>query len=164
MLQQLSSGFVVWELDGVCGSFSPNLLSLLKKWQQTRYFSKEAGGVLLGFIDKASHGLLAENITAPGKGDRRGRTSFFRSERHQKEVDVWHKITNEKGTQLGFWHTHPEPKPIPSSVDFDDFRSAITTGIYHEQGIVYIIVGTESVGCWFGRRGCGIKLIGYFEL
>lgn len=164
MLRQLSSGYVVWEVDGIRGAFSPELLTSLKKWQQTGFFSREAGGVLLGFIDKDTNGLLAEAHTSPGKGDKRSRTGFFRSERHQKELSAWHRTNLGRGAQIGLWHTHPEPKPTPSSVDYDDLRSSLTTGIYHGQGLVYIIVGTEFVGCWFGKKNNEIKKIGYFEL
>ena len=68
---------------------------------------------------------------------------FFRGKRHQQEADVWHTRTDGRGTQLGLWHTHPEPRPTPSVTDYEDFRSVITTASYHSVGIVYIIVGTE---------------------
>jgi integrative and conjugative element protein (TIGR02256 family) len=165
MLRRLSSGHVVWAVqEGVSGSFSPDLLQSLKQWQQKRFYAREAGGVLLGFIDRDTSGLLAEKATYPGNGDKRTRTSFFRGERHQKEANIWHAETKGHGTQLGLWHTHPEPRPTPSGTDYQDFHAVLSSAIYHGLGIVYIIVGTEYVGCWFGYRDNTIQEIGYFNL
>lgn len=165
MLRMLDDGYLVWQLENIAmGSICPSLATELKKWKQTSIFSKEAGGVLLGFIDSNTDGLLCETLTKPGKGDKRGRCNFFRGKRHQSEANDWHKATKGKGTQLGLWHTHPEPKPMPSSVDIEDFRNTIKTGLYCTKGILYIIVGTKYTGFWYGAKEVGLTLIGHFEI
>lgn len=164
MLRRLSSGHVVWKVEGDSGSFSPELLQCLKNWQQASPQANEAGGVLLGFIDLETGGILAEHLTLPGTGDLRTRTSFFRGKRHQKEAEAWHRATGRRGTQLGLWHTHPESKPIPSSTDWDDLRKVMATATYHSSGLIYIIVGTEYVGCWLGSRRSVVQEIGYFKI
>lgn len=120
--------------------------------------------MLLGFIDVETGDILAERLTLPGDGDLRTCTCFFRGKRHQKEAEAWHSATGRRGTQLGLWHTHPEPKPILSSTDWNDLRKVMATATYHSSGLIYIIVGTEYVGCWFGRRRSVVQEIGYFEL
>ena len=164
MLRQLSSGHIVWEAEGDRGSFSPELLQCLKRWQQTCPYSNEAGGVLLGFIDADTGGMLVERITQPSVGDLRTRKSFFRGKQHQKEAEAWHRTTGRRGTQLGLWHTHPEPKPIPSPTDQNDLCKVMATAAYDSNGLVYMIVGTKYVGCWFAHRRGVVQRIGYFEL
>jgi integrative and conjugative element protein (TIGR02256 family) len=165
MLRKLSSGHIVWRLtNGISGSFAPSFLNALRLYRQTRFFSREAGGVILGFIDIDTDGLLAEKITRPGKGDRRSRTGFYRGVRHQLEAQQWHVKTNYHGTQLGLWHTHPELIPTPSGTDLADLKAAIATGSYHGAGIVYLIVGISEMGCWFGRRNGHVDFIGNIEM
>jgi len=165
MLQHLSSGHVVWKVqDGECGSISPSLLNQLKNQSQKYFFSKEAGGLILGFIDNQTKGLLAEELTFPGKGDKRSRTSFYRSDRHQKEAEIWNKNTDGKGTQLGLWHTHPEYNPKPSSVDIEDCFNVLNVGSFDCDGLLYMIVGTNTIGCWYASKPCSMHLLGYIML
>jgi len=66
MLQRLSTGHIVWRLEENCsGSLSPKLIALLSKWAQRSFWSREAGGLLLGFIDNETEGLLGELATTP---------------------------------------------------------------------------------------------------
>jgi Vesicle coat complex COPII, subunit SEC24/subunit SFB2/subunit SFB3 len=163
MLQRLSTGHIVWRLEENCsGSLSPKLIALLSKWAQRSFWSREAGGLLLGFIDNETEGLLGELATTPGRGDRRSRTSFYRGSRHQQEAIEWNRITDGRGTQLGLWHTHPELDPTPSQTDLEDCRNVLATGKFAVDGILYLIVGTRSIGCWFAKSGSPLVLLGYF--
>lgn len=165
MLRRLTSGHVVWEAtDDACGSLSPALIKKLTNWSQKRFYSKEAGGLILGFVDSDTNGLLAEEITVPGAGDRRYRTSFFRSERHQQDAEVWNIKTKGKGTQLGLWHTHPEATPEPSGIDLDDCESVLRNGRFDCNGLLYIIVGTRSIGYWYACTGQPIFFLGHLEI
>lgn len=163
MLQRLSTGHIVWRFDeSSSGTLSPKLIALLSKWAQRRLWSREAGGLLLGFIDNETEGLLAEFATSPGRGDRRCRTSFYRGPRHQQEAIEWNRITDGRGTQLGLWHTHPEPDPTPSLTDLEDSRNVLATGKFAAGGILYLIIGTRSIGCWFAKYGFPLVFLGYF--
>lgn len=165
MLQRLTSGHVVWEAkEGACGSLSPDVIRKLSKWSQKRIYSKEAGGLILGFVDSDTNGLLAEELTVPGLGDQRSRTSFFRSERHQREAECWNMQTNGKGTQLGLWHTHPEANPTPSSTDLGDCERVLKNGRFDCNGLLYLIVGTQTIGCWHAQVGRPLYLLGHFKL
>lgn len=163
MLRRLNNGFVVWRTeDGIEGSISPTLIAMFGSWRQNKPLCKEAGGLILGFLDRETNGLLAENLTAPGRGDKRTRASFFRSDRHQHEAMLWNAKTGGRGTQLGLWHTHPEADPSPSDVDKNDCCNVLRTGTFESRGLLYVIVGIRSVGCWYAQRGKALSLLGHF--
>ena len=164
MLRRLISGQVVWKTkEGACGPLSPEVIRKLSSWSQSRFYSKESGGLILGFIDSDTNGLLAEELTVPGPGDKRSRTSFFRSERHQQEAELWNMQTNGRGTQLGLWHTHPEASPTPSSVDLNDSERVLKNGTFNCNGLLYLIVGTQTIGCWHARAAQPLIFLGYFK-
>lgn len=163
MLQRLSNGCVVWSTkEGIRGSLSQDLIRRLFIWNQRCPHSKEAGGLILGFVDSDTNGLLAEELTTPGQGDKRSRTSFFRSKRHQREAELWNLETDGKGTQLGLWHTHPEANPKPSGIDLHDCENVLKNGKFACNGLLYLIVGTKTIGCWYAHPGQELTLLGYF--
>lgn len=165
MLQQLSNGNWVWKLsDNTRGNLSNETISKLIKWKQTGIFSREAGGLILGFIDTETNGLLAETITVPCWGDKRSRYGFYRGIGHQKQANKWHQDTEQHGTIIGLWHTHPEPVPHPSSTDWEDLKNMLKHANYCGNGLVYIIVGIKEIGCWFGYSHGEIENIGYITV
>lgn len=165
MLQQLSNGNWIWRIsDEIRGSLSSALIRSLSNWCQHKIYSKEAGGLILGFTDIETEGLLAEIITTPCWGDKRKRSSFYRGRGHQKAADAWHISTNCRGTMIGLWHSHPESKPTPSSADLNDLNSMLRLATYSGAGLVYLIVGTEYIGCWFGQRDGKVQLLGMIKI
>lgn len=165
MLQQLSNGNWAWKIsDEIRGSLSATLIKSLSNWCQISIFSREAGGLILGFTDIETEGLLAELITTPCWGDKRKRHSFYRGERHQLKADAWHSKTDGRGTLIGLWHSHPEPKPHPSGTDWTDLEKMLRCATYSGPGLVYIIVGTEYIGCWFGQRDGKVHSLGMIKI
>ena len=161
MLQQLSNGNWSWQISPeIRGSFPIAFIQALSSWRQIRCLSREAGGLILGYIDIETGGLLAEKLTTPGRGDQRSRTGFFRGVNHQLDAAKWHHSTAGRGTMLGLWHTHPEPIPTPSGTDWTDLSNVLAQGQHNGQGLIYIIVGTTKISCWFGQRGGKIKKLG----
>lgn len=153
MLRQLSNGSWVWQISSeMRGSLPLGFIQSLTHWRQRGRFSHEAGGLILGFIDTVTSGFLAESITTPCRGDKRTRYSFYRGPGHQVKATQWHRNTEGRGTILGLWHSHPEPIPNPSNTDWSDLAIMLSRGTYSGTSLVYLIVGTEYIGCWFGQR------------
>jgi integrative and conjugative element protein (TIGR02256 family) len=165
VLQKLSNGNWSWKISPeMRGSFPSTFIQDITHWRQHGWFSREAGGLALGYIDIETGGLLAEKLTLPGRGDKRSRTSFFRGPRHQVEAAEWHCSTGARGTMLGLWHTHPESIPHPSDTDWADLSNVLDHGTYNGPGLVYLIVGTEQIGCWFGQRAGSVHQMGHIPI
>lgn len=165
MLHQLSNGNWAWQIsEEIRGSLPSTFIESLSRWRQRNLIAREAGGIILGFIDIETGGLLAEINTVPGRGDKRTRTSFYRGPHHQAKAIEWHRDTDSRGTMLGLWHTHPERIPHPSDTDWSDLANVLGNGTYNGPGLVYLIVGIEQIGCWFGQRGGKIYKIGAIPL
>lgn len=161
MLRQLSNGNWVWQISAdMRGSLPFGVIQSLSLWCQSGRFSREAGGLVLGFIDIETSGLLADSITTPCRGDKRSRYSFYRGNCHQVKATQWHHNTNGHGAILGLWHSHPESMPNPSGTDWSDLAKMLRHGTYSEAGLFYLIVGTKYIGCWFGQRDGEIHFIG----
>lgn len=165
MLQQLINNHWSWQISAqMRGSIPAEFIQALFRWRQTGLFAREAGGIVLGFIDIETGGLLAECITIPGRGDQRSRTGFYRGPSHQARAVAWYRETGEHGTIVGLWHTHPEPDPHPSDTDWDDLNNVLAQGTYSGPGLIYLIVGTKQIGCWFGQRNGEIQKLGAIPL
>jgi integrative and conjugative element protein (TIGR02256 family) len=112
----------------------------------------EAGGVLLGRHLLGGSAIVVDAVTEPMDGDRRARTRFHRAQRrHQAAIAAAWATSDGTCTYLGEWHTHPEPIPSPSSVDWADWRRRLRQDRYTEP-IFFIIVGTTATRAWEGRR------------
>ena len=154
------------ESNGDVGVFSTLVQNTWYQYRQTRLWHKEAGGILMGRCDPDSQAMLVDELTLPGRGDKRTRHSFFRSERHNLELQTYWKQTNQLGGLLGLWHTHPEALPLPSQTDLSDLQQQLLCGKFVSNRLVYVIVGTEKIGVWISRRSCAdsIELIGHISL
>lgn len=165
MLQSLSNGSWAWKISTeMRGSLPEGLIQSLSHWCQRGLFSREAGGLILGFIDIETNGLLSELITKPCRGDKRWRYGFYRGDGHQEKVSAWHRETDGRGTMIGLWHSHPEPIPHPSGTDWNDLDNTLRSATYNGPGLVYLIVGTEYIGCWFGQRNGKIHTLGMIKI
>jgi integrative and conjugative element protein (TIGR02256 family) len=85
-------------------------------------------------------------------GDQRARTRFHRAKRrHQAAIDAAWAASEGTCTYLGEWHTHPEPIPTPSAVDWTDWRRRLLRDRYTEP-LFFIIIGTIAIRAWEGHR------------
>lgn len=118
---------------------------------------REAGGVLLGRWLRGSGDVVVDLATSPMSGDRRGRFSFYRDDRaHQRLIDDAHHQTKGTCGYLGEWHTHPEPDPVPSSVDRRDWSRRLERDVVDVSALFFLIVGTERFRVWRGVRRTGL--------
>ncbi len=131
---------------------STHAWGMMQRFQQTEPHLTEAGGVLLGRHLRDGSAIIVDEITAPLPGDLCMRTRFYRARRlHQAVIDKLWRTSNGTCTYLGEWHTHPESIPSPSVVDLADWKRRLHNDEYSEP-IFFVIVGTQQVGAWEGRR------------
>jgi len=118
----------------------PAVLNHFRKHQQRTCFHREAGGQL--FARFSSVEVAVEAATGPRKSDHRTRTSYVPDpRREQQEINDCHK----KGLHyVGDWHSHPEPRPRPSRNDSESIRDSFRKSKHHLNGLLLIIVGTDS--------------------
>jgi integrative and conjugative element protein (TIGR02256 family) len=117
---------------------------LLQPYRQSKVSSTEAGGILLGYR-RGPH-LHVVDATMPAARDRRKRAAFWRLDPvHQlAATDGWAR-TQETMDYLGEWHTHPEARPSPSSVDLEEWRKVCSRT---SEMMAFLIVGIDL--CWLG--------------
>lgn len=124
-------------------------LDVMLSYRQQRPTDTEAGGVLIGRFIRDSDDVIVDIATQPMPGDRRRRTSFYRSKRaHQEAINEAWRTSNGTHTYLGEWHTHPEPNPSPSMTDLQDWRKRIQRDTFHGDTLHFLIVGQNEVGAW----------------
>lgn len=128
------------------------VMSTLARYVQAEPLTPEAGGILLGrHLFDCAH-IVVDEVTTPQKGDRQKRFSFFRSRKpHQQQIDRAWRASNGTCTYLGEWHTHPEPHPTPSAIDWQNWRQRLHKDRYTPP-LFFIIVGTSEVAVWQGTR------------
>ncbi len=120
-----------------------SVLDVFEKHVQATDDSYESGGILLGCI-RGMHLEIVE-ATTPSRLDGRSRFLFIRR-------TAWHRWIAESrwrssgGTvrYLGEWHTHPEDRPRPSSIDKREWRRLAAT---REDGrpLLAVIVGRDGL-------------------
>ncbi|ADD03113.1 conserved hypothetical protein [Thermoanaerobacter italicus Ab9] len=128
-------------------------LKKINKFLQTERSNCEAGGVLLGRYIIDSNDIIVDDITMPMKNDIRHRSFFLRRKRlHQKVVTK--RWLESKGTcnYLGEWHTHAEAIPTPSCVDIKEWKKLLSTSIFDNDCLYFIIAGTEKIRVWEGNK------------
>ena len=131
----------------------------IQRFQQHNCHSPEPGGVLLGrhLLDESA--IIVDHVTTPLPGDRSTRTTFYRSQkRHQEVLDRAWRESNGTCTYLGEWHTHPEPAPRPSAVDWNGWLKRLATDQFTEP-LFFVIVGTHHTCVWIGTRNKRITLL-----
>ena len=138
--------------NGYRFEISVGALESMWRFRQVEPHLTEAGGILLGRHLLDGSAIIVDAVTTPLPGDRRSRTTFFRGQkRHQAVIDETWLSSNGTCTYLGEWHTHPEPIPTPSIVDWTDWQRRLAADQYSEP-IFFVIVGTQHLAVWEGRR------------
>ena len=135
----------------------PHVLKSLRKYRQSWIGKTEACGVLVGEYDPDRGHYTIVKITTPMLRDIRRRTSFqILDRKHQKIVDQEWRRSSGKRFYLGFWHTHPEASPTPSTVDLKSWKENYDLNEGHTPSLFYPIIGLNEISIWEVSK-CGIK-------
>ncbi len=116
------------------------VLSHFDKNRQTRFWHREAGGLLFVRFDLPT--IVVAEATGPRPNDSRTRYSYSpdvqgeRTEIEQRFRAGLHFI--------GCWHTHPEDHPTPSRVDIRNTTDCMQRSKHALNGFVLVIVGRKS--------------------
>lgn len=108
--------------------------------------SIENGGILIGRRILDSHDTVVDQVTSACPTDVQSACSFVRNPiGHQAQLDRAWRQSGGVATYLGEWHTHPTSNVEPSPIDRRNWRKLAR----HAAGpLVFLIVGTETIGCW----------------
>ena len=116
------------------------VLAHFRRYRQLADDDKEAGGQL--FATFRENRIRIERATGPRKGDRRGVT-FFIPNRLAERREIKQKF--KAGLHyVGDWHTHPEPRPQPSSTDAESIQDVFGKSRHKLASLVMVVVGTAA--------------------
>ncbi|MDH5935626.1 Mov34/MPN/PAD-1 family protein [Vibrio splendidus] len=124
------------------GALSPTL-----KYRQFETNSKEAGGIFIG--EYRGDDLRILSVTEPGELDQRSRCRFGRrSPHHQEAANKAWLSSDSIQTHIGDWHTHPQDYPLPSSLDYSEWRKKLPL-----RPTLLVILGRKAnwYGMWNGK-------------
>jgi integrative and conjugative element protein (TIGR02256 family) len=125
----------------------------MRSERQLNDLAAEAGGVLLGRYIVGCEDIVIDDVTTPFGEDERGRFFFRRSQApHQAAINERWTASDGRCHYLGEWHTHPESDPHASRTDVGDWKRRLKADIFDADSLLFIIVGTDVVRLWEGRR------------
>jgi integrative and conjugative element protein (TIGR02256 family) len=119
--------------------FSENVLRHFERYRQTRFWHREAGGLLFARI--VDDRIIIEEATGPRRTDRRSWYSYQGDRRaEQREID---ERFGRGLDYVGDWHTHPERRPRPSGADDRAMVVRFTESRHQLLAFAFVIVGTD---------------------
>jgi integrative and conjugative element protein (TIGR02256 family) len=118
-------------------TFNNDVLAHFDRHRQTRFWQREAGGLLFAKINLPVISVC--HITGPRRGDRRSRSSYRPDERaEQREIDEMFRLDLHF---VGCWHTHPEDFASPSNLDTHNISDCVRRSQHALNGFIMVIVG-----------------------
>ena len=137
--------------NGISLDLFPDVQDLLYTYRQVANNAPEAGGILIGYENASTGNFTVSGATAPQVSDIRSRIALFLGKQHR---DLLKKLDPPYGC-IGTWHTHPSSTPVPSSVDFCDWKKCIKQNRNSTSALVFVIAGTESYRIWLYDSNSG---------
>lgn len=119
---------------------SSEVLDYLALHRQTRFWHREAGGLLFARI--VGNDIFIEEATGPRPSDQRTRYSY-RGDRQAEQAEIDERFL--RGLDyVGDWHSHPERRPRPSRADDRAMASRVNGSQHQLKAIAFLIIGTAS--------------------
>lgn len=134
--------------NGKVADILSSVIDEMRTWIQDTEEKPESGGYIVGYQHKESENISLENISHPYSYDERNRVRFcIRDVHHELFL---RKAKRQKSYYMGVWHTHPQRVPIPSDIDWEDWKATIREDRTGCQYVFFIIVGTNEWRAWVG--------------
>ncbi|WP_211960895.1 Mov34/MPN/PAD-1 family protein [Cupriavidus plantarum] len=131
--------------DGAKILIEAEVLERLFQFRQVDLNSPESGGILMGY--RRQHHLHIVAISSPQPGDKQQRFRFHRQAESHQRIALRHwRAQKQTMDYLGEWHTHPEARPSPSSIDMGEWRRLCASKAVP---MVFLIVGNQCA-IWVG--------------
>lgn len=118
------------------------VLQHFERFQQKRFWDKEAGGQLFWEPTPEGHKRIAA-ITGPRSTDRRSRYAY-KADHAQEQIEIDQKYQIGQYF-MGDWHTHPERIARPSALDIQAIKQIYQTSQNPGPGFLLVIVGTDVI-------------------
>lgn len=136
-----------------------NITHTLFEYIQKDFFSKEAGGILIGKENKSNENIIINNITVPMPKDERKHNRFIRKDRgHIRLFENLYKESDETLRYIGEWHTHSEAIPDFSCIDLKNWKKICKASNVYDN-YYHIIVGYEAIRIWEINNTFQVRLI-----
>ncbi|ESZ23983.1 hypothetical protein X733_32460 [Mesorhizobium sp. L2C067A000] len=122
-------------------AFSDSVLEHFNQHRQTRFWHKEAGGLLFARFQLPV--IDIDVATGPRRGDRRTRYSYWPDERaEQREIN---DMFSRGRHFVGCWHTHPEDIASPSCIDRRNIADCVRRSYHALNGFIMVIIGRNPI-------------------
>lgn len=117
-----------------------SVLQTFSEFRQSDLMQPESGGLL--FAEIRLPDVYIADATSPIPTDKCSRTCYIPDRKPQQKII---KDLFKQGLHLvGEWHTHPEPSPTPSSVDYLSMSQSFLLSTHELNSFIMIIVGNHE--------------------
>ncbi len=122
----------------------------INKWIQYGEDKEESGGYIFGYQHKITGNMTLERVTHPFETDIRTRYYFkLQDENHYNALKFEEA---DKSYYMGVWHSHPQDEPVPSTIDWSDWKDSLEKEKSGGAYIFFIIAGRKRIRIWVGSK------------
>ena len=148
---KLNDGCVKMQLpNGKVVDILTAVLDEISEWLQDNHDKPESGGYIIGYQHKDTGNIVLESVSVPQKLDKKTRIRFdIKDPSHNLFLK---RAQRNKSYYMGVWHTHPQDIPVPSSIDWEDWKQTLAVDKTGSEYIFFIIAGTVGTRVWVGNK------------
>ena len=126
------------------------VLDEISAWLQDNQDKPESGGYIIGYQHKDTGNIVLESVSVPHELDQKSRIRFdIKDPRHNLFLQ---RAQRKKSYYMGVWHTHPQDIPVPSPMDWEDWKQTLAVDKTGCDYIFFIIAGTVGTRVWVGYK------------
>jgi integrative and conjugative element protein (TIGR02256 family) len=133
-VEEITYSFGCVDMHGLVIRFTEDSVDTLNQFKQKSGYN-EAGGMLFGHID--AHVVTIREVSIPNATDQRSRLGFVLGK--SSVNGIISRMFKRGFHYLGDWHTHSDPKPIPSAVDINTIRASFNK-TRHDLNLMIIFI------------------------